>query len=77
MKGHTEMMPHHKRHKNGPRRFDMLRYVEGNGNRDSRDFSSFYGTLDQRDALMADRSGRCKKNHIRLFLFDGFGDVFR
>lgn len=77
MKRHAEIVPHHKRHKNGARRFYMLGYVEGNRNRDSRDFSSFYGTLDQRDALMADRSGRSKKDHIRLFTFNGFGDIFR
>lgn len=71
------MVPHHKRHKNCARRFYMLGYVEGNGNRDSRNLSSFNSTLDQRDALMADRSGRCEQDHIRIFTFDGFGDVLR
>lgn len=71
------MMTHHKRDKNGSRRFYMLSYVQGNGDRDGRDFSSFYGTLHERDALMADRSGRRKQDHIRLFTFDRIRDVFR
>jgi|GEM_PF-6108679 len=76
VKRHAEMMPHHKRHENGAWRLDVLGYVECDGDRDGGDSSSFYCTLDQRDRLVADRSGGREQRDVRALCFDGLGDVF-
>ena len=70
MKRHAEMVSHHKRQKHRPRRLDLLRYIQGHRKRNGRDTSIFNGALHERDALMADRSGRREQHNIRLFRLD-------
>jgi len=69
------MTSHHERHKQCARRFDVFRHIERDRDRNCRYTSSFNGTLDQRDALMADRSGGGKQGDVRHFRFDRIGYV--
>jgi len=56
MERDPEMVPHHERHKQGARRLDLLRHVQGNRDGDRRNVLTFYGALNQRDRLVSYRS---------------------
>lgn len=58
MEGDAEMVPHHEREEDRSRRTGVLGHVPRHGGGDGGDASTFDGALDQRDALMADGSGR-------------------
>jgi len=69
-------MTHHKRRQNGARRFDALDHIERRRNGDGRNSSFFDDALNQCAALVANRSGGRKQNHLRLFGFHRVGDCF-
>ncbi|MDQ4076157.1 MAG: hypothetical protein M3220_07905 [Chloroflexota bacterium] len=49
MKGNTEMMPHPERDKYRAGRFDMLRYIKGDRDRNRGNAPSLNGALHERD----------------------------
>ncbi len=77
MKRNPEMVAHHEWNEDRTRRLEVFGHVQGHRDRNRRDFSAFDGALNQRDALMADRSGRGQQHHVGMLLLDGGGDVLR
>ena len=49
VKRHAEVVPHHERHEDRPRRLGVLGDIERDGDRDGRDIPVFDSALNQRD----------------------------
>lgn len=74
---HAEVMSHHERQEHGAWRLGVFGHVSRYGGRDGGDSSAFDGALHERDALMADGSGRRGKDDVGAFGPHGGGDVLR
>lgn len=75
MEGDSKQVAHHEGQKDSPGRLDLLGHIAGHTGGNRGNASSFYGALDQRDRLMADRSSRSEQSDVGLRFDHRLGDV--